>query len=110
MHNHVIAGDRGYLPTYFSEHYIKGSEALEGLKEYVNSIIEDVATFKTIPDSDPNLHYVDQWYKTGVVNGVTGAADKENVFEVSFNRELASVDYAEIILCNELLECLADKN
>jgi len=110
MHNHVIAGDRGCLPTYFSEHYIKGSEALKGLKEYVNSIIEDVATFKTIPKSDPNLHYVDQWYKTGVVNGVAGAADKQNVFEVSFNRELASVDYAEIILCNELLECLADKN
>ena len=41
MHNHVIAGDFGYLPTYSDEEgYTYGSEALEGLKEYVNNIVD----------------------------------------------------------------------
>ena len=43
MHNHVIAGDFGYLPTYSDEEgYTYGSEALKGLKEYVNTVVDSI--------------------------------------------------------------------
>jgi len=43
MHNHVIAGDFGYLPVYSDEEgYTHKSEALEGLKNYVNSVVDSV--------------------------------------------------------------------
>ena len=41
MHNHVIAGDFGYLPIYSDEDgYTYKSEALDGLRDYVNSIVD----------------------------------------------------------------------
>ena len=50
MHNHVIAGDFGYLPVYSDEEgYRYGSEAVEGLKEYINNIVDSIEGSET-PD------------------------------------------------------------
>ena len=68
MHNHVIAGDFGYLPTYSDEEgYTYGSEALEGLKEYVNNIVDSTEGSETPDQYDSIEKY---WLATGVVTDI----------------------------------------
>jgi len=111
MHNHVIAGDFGYLPTYSDEHgYVHGSEALEGLEEYVNMVVDSVEDNSWYPYSEtvglgltkPSLE--EYWLSTGVVTDIGTDGCKQTI-QVVFNRKLASIDYAEITLCYE--DCMA---
>ena len=98
MHNHVIAGDFGYLPIYSDETgYTHKSEALEGLKEYVNSIIDSVEGSET-PDQYDSIEAY--WVATGVVETI-GTDGCNDTIQAVFNREIASVDYAEITVCYE---------
>ena len=98
MHNHVIAGDFGYLPVYSDDgSYTYGSEAVEGLKEYVNMIVDSIEGPEK-PDQYDSIE--DYWIATGVVTDI-GTDDIHGTTGVFFNRELASVDYAEIALCYE---------
>ena len=102
MHNHVIAGDWGYLPIYSDEEgYRYGSEAIEGLKEYVNSIVDSTEGSET-PDQYDSIE--DYWVATGVVESI-GTDGGKRTIQAVFNREIASVDYAEIIVCYE--DCMA---
>lgn len=104
MHNHVIAGDFGYLPTYpesEDEGYTYGSEALEGLKEFVNGVVDSVdGPEQTVPNSDQYDTIEDYWLATGVVESI-GTDGCQQTIQAVFNRELASIDYAEITLCYE---------
>ena len=98
MHNHVIAGDFGYLPTYSDEEgYTYGSEALEGLKEYVNNIVDSTEGSETPDQYDSNEKY---WLATGVVTDI-GTDGCQQTIQAVFDRNLASIDYAEITLCYE---------
>ena len=98
MHNHVIAGDFGYLPTYSDEEgYTYGSEALEGLKEYVNTIVDSTEGPEQSNQYDTIEKY---WIATGVVTDIGTDGCKQTIQAV-FNRELASIDYAEITVCYE---------
>ena len=105
MHNHIIAGDFGYLPVYTQETgYVHGSQAIEGLKEYVNSIVDSVEDTRWRPYSEvinpPKFDTVeDYWKATGVVTYTEGADERDGVALVHFDRKLASIDYAEISLC-----------
>jgi len=68
MHNHVIAGDFGYLPTYSDEEgYTYGSEALEGLKEYVNMVVDSTEGPEQSDQYDTIEKY---WLATGVVTDI----------------------------------------
>ena len=105
MHNHVIAGDFGYLPVYSDEDgYTYGSEALEGLKEYVNSVVDGV---ELSPEPETPEQYdrlqrtqtVEEfWLATGVVTSI-GTDGCEQTIQAVFDREQASIDYAEITVC-----------
>ena len=98
MHNHVIAGDFGYLPTYSDEEgYTYGSEALEGLKEYVNTVVDSTEGSETPDQYDTIEKY---WLATGVVESI-GTDGCQQTIQAVFNRELASIDYAEVTLCYE---------
>jgi hypothetical protein len=107
MHNHVIAGDFGYLPIYSDEQgYTYGSEALEGLKEYVNMVVDSV---ELSPERDTPEQYdklqrsqtVEEfWLTTGVVTDI-GTDGCQQTIQAIFNRDLASIDYAEITVCYE---------
>lgn len=98
MHNHVIAGDFGYLPTYSDEEgYTYGSEALEGLKEYVNNIVDSTEGSETPDQYDSIEKY---WLATGVVTDI-GTDGCQQTIQAVFDRNLASIDYAEITLCYE---------
>ena len=98
MHNHVIAGDFGYLPTYSDEEgYTYGSEALEGLKEYVNNIVDSTEGSET-PDQYNSIEKY--WLATGVVTDI-GTDGCQQTIQAVFDRNLASIDYAEITLCYE---------
>ena len=98
MHNHVIAGDFGYLPTYSDEEgYTYGSEALEGLKEYVNNIVDSTEGSETPDQYDSIEKY---WLATGVVTDI-GTDGCQQTIQAVFDRILASIDYAEITLCYE---------
>ena len=98
MHNHVIAGDFGYLPTYSDEEgYTYGSEALEGLKEYVNMVVDSTEGSE---QSDQYYTIEKYWLATGVVESI-GTDGCQQTIQAVFNRELASIDYAEITLCYE---------
>ena len=110
MHNHVIAGDWGYLPIYSDETgYTYGSEALDGLIEYVNMVVDGVEddrwhSYSDVVDS-PKFDTIEKyWLATGVVTDIGTNGGKETIQAV-FNRELASIDYAEIIVCYE--DCMA---
>ena len=113
MHNHVIAGDFGYLPTYSDEEgYKYGSEALDGLKEYVNSIVDSVEGSEIMkelkglrrdrkrenPDQYDSLE--EYWIATGVVTDI-GTDGLQQTIQAVFDRDLASIDYAEITVCYE---------
>tara|TARA_R110000744_G_scaffold4486_4_gene16215 strand:+ start:1097 stop:1501 length:405 start_codon:yes stop_codon:yes gene_type:complete len=109
MHNHVIAGDFGYLPTYSDEQgYTHGSEALEGLKEYVNMVVDSVEDSGMFMRWHPEFEVVnsskrsveDYWLTTGVVTSIGTDGCKQTIQAV-FNRELTSIDYAEITVCYE---------
>ena len=98
MHNHVIAGDFGYLPDYSDEEgYTYGSEALEGLKEYVNMVVGSTEGEETPDQYDTIEEY---WLATGVVTDI-GTDGCQQTIQAVFDRNLASIDYAEIILCYE---------
>jgi len=98
MHNHVIAGDWGYLPTYSDEEgYTYGSEALEGLKEYVNMVVDSTEGEETPDQYDTIEKY---WLATGVVESI-GTSGCQQTIQAVFDRSLASIDYAEIIVCYE---------
>ena len=98
MHNHVIAGDFGYLPVYSDEEgYSYGSEAVEGLKEYINNIVDSIEGSET-PDQYDSIEAY--WIATGVVTNV-GTDDIHGTTGVFFNRDVASIDYAEVTLCYE---------
>ena len=98
MHNHVIAGDWGYLPTYSDEEgYTYGSEALEGLKEYVNMVVDSTEGSETPDQYDSIEKY---WLATGVVTDI-GTDGCQQTIQAVFDRNLASIDYAEITLCYE---------
>ena len=98
MHNHVIAGDFGYLPVYSDETgYTYGSEALEGLKEYVNTIIDSTEGTEQ-PDQYSTIE--EYWLATGVVTDIGTNGFKETIQAV-FDRNQASIDYAEITVCYE---------
>jgi hypothetical protein len=98
MHNHVIAGDFGYLPVYSDETgYTHGSEALEGLKEYVDGIIDSYYVEEMPEQYDTIEEY---WLATGIVTDVGTDGCKQTIQAV-FDREQAGVDYAEIIVCYE---------
>jgi hypothetical protein len=98
MHNHVIAGDFGYLPTYSDEEgYTYGSEALEGLKEYVNMVVDSTEGSETPDQYDSIEKY---WLATGVVTDI-GTDGSQQTIQAVFNRKLASIDYAEITVCYE---------
>ena len=98
MHNHVIAGDFGYLPVYSDEEgYRYGSEAVEGLKEYINNIVDSIEGSETPNQYDSIEKY---WLATGVVTNV-GTDDIHGTTGVFFNRDVASIDYAEVTLCYE---------
>ena len=102
MHNHVIAGDFGYLPTYSDEEgYTYGSEAWNGLKDYVNSIVDSVEGTEEPDQYDTIEKY---WLATGIVTDIGTDGGKQTIQAV-FNRELASIDYAEITVCYE--DCIA---
>ena len=98
MHNHVIAGDFGYLPTYSDEEgYTYGSEALEGLKEYVNYVVDSTEGPEQPDQYDTIEKY---WLATGVVTDI-GTDGSQQTIQAVFDRNLASIDYAEITLCYE---------
>ena len=98
MHNHVIAGDWGYLPTYSDEEgYTYGSEALEGLKEYVNMVVDGVEGTETPDQYDTIEKY---WLATGVVTDI-GTDGGKRTIQAVFDRNLASIDYAEVTVCYE---------
>ena len=102
MHNHVIAGDFGYLPTYSDEEgYTYGSEAWNGLKDYVNSIVDSVEGTEEPDQYDTIEKY---WLATGIVTDIGTDGGKQTI-QAIFNRELASIDYAEITVCYE--DCIA---
>ena len=99
MHNHVIAGDWGYLPNYSDEEgYTYKSEALEGLKEYVNTIVDSVEGFFHFPGYYKSIE--EYWLSTGVVESI-GTDGCKDTIQVIFDREIVSIDYAEITLCYE---------
>ena len=106
MHNHVIAGDFGYLPTYSDEEgYTYGSEALEGLKEYVNTVVDSIESvdmpYKYVSTEKNRYDTIEKyWLATGVVTDI-GTDGSQQTIQAVFNRELASIDYAEITLCYE---------
>jgi hypothetical protein len=112
MHNHVIAGDFGYLPTYSDEEgYTHKSEALEGLKEYVNTVVESVEVERSLlltvvaweaeVVSQPEFATVEEyWLDTGVVTDI-GTDGCKDIIQAVFDRNLASIDYAEITVCYE---------
>jgi len=103
MHNHVIAGDFGYLPVYSDETgYTYRSEALDGLIDYVNSIVDSTEGPETADQYGSVEAY---WIATGVVEAIGTNGFKETIQAV-FNREIASVDYAEIVVCYE--DCMVD--
>ena len=103
MHNHVIAGDWGYLPNYSDEEgYTYNSEALEGLKEYVNTIVDSVEGFFHFPGYYKSIE--EYWLSTGVVTDI-GTDGSQQTIQAVFNRKLASIDYAEITVCYE--DCMA---
>jgi len=103
MHNHVIAGDFGYLPSYSDETgYTYGSEALEGLKEYVNTVVDGVEGSET-PDQYNTIE--EYWLATGVVTDI-GTDGAKRTIQAVFDRNLVSIDYAEITLCYE--DCRSD--
>ena len=98
MHNHVIAGDFGYLPTYSDEEgYTYGSEALEGLREYVNMVVDSTEGSE---QSDQYDTIEDYWLATGVVESI-GTDGCQQTIQAVFDRNLASIDYAEITVCYE---------
>ena len=98
MHNHVIAGDFGYLPTYSDEEgYTYGSEALEGLKEYVSMVVGSTEGEETPDQYDTIEEY---WLATGVVTDI-GTDGCQQTIQAVFDRNLASIDYAEITVCYE---------
>ena len=99
MHNHVIAGDFGYLPDYSDEEgYTYGSEALEGLKEYVNSVVDSVEGFFHFPGYYKSIE--EYCLATGVVTDI-GTDECNRTIQAVFDRNLASIDYAEITVCYE---------
>ncbi len=98
MHNHVIAGDFGYLPDYSDEEgYTYGSEALEGLKEYVSMVVGSTEGEETPDQYDTIEEY---WLATGVVTDI-GTDGCQQTIQAVFDRNLASIDYAEITVCYE---------
>ena len=99
MHNHVIAGDFGYLPTYGDEEgYTYKSEALEGLKEYVNMVVDSFEGFFHFPGHYKSIE--DYWLSTGVVTDI-GTDGCNDTIQAVFDRNIASIDYAEITVCYE---------
>jgi hypothetical protein len=102
MHNHVIAGDFGYLPTYGDEEgYTYKSEALEGLKEYVNMVVDSVLwdyddEGTETPDQYDTIE--EYWLDTGVVTDI-GTDGCKDTIQAVFDRNIASIDYAEITEC-----------
>jgi len=107
MHNHVIAGDFGYLPTYSDEaSYTAKFEAMEALKEYVNYVVDSV---EESPERDTPEQYdklqrtaTDEefWLATTVVENI-GTDGCQDIIQVVFDRAQASIDYAEITTCYE---------
>ena len=106
MHNHVIARDFGYLPTYSDEEgYTYGSEALEGLKEYVNMVVDSTESvdmpYKYVSTEKNRYDTIEKyWLATGVVTDI-GTDGCQQTIQAVFNRKLASIDYAEITVCYE---------
>jgi len=114
MHNHVIAGDFGYLPTYGDEEgYTYKSEALEGLKEYVNMVVDSVNTCGwehdwdwqcakcSSPETPDQYDTIEEyWLDTGVVTDI-GTDGCNDTIQAVFDRNIASIDYAEITVCYE---------
>ena len=105
MHNHVIAGDFGYLPTYSDEEgYTYKLEALEGLKEYVNMVVDSVDPGDETPEQYDKLQrsqtVEEFWLNTGVVTDI-GTDGCKDIIQAVFDRNLASIDYAEITVCYE---------
>ena len=101
MHNHVIAGDFGYLPIYSDDTgYTFKSDALDGLRDYVNSIVDSTEGPETADQYGSVEAY---WMATGVVESI-GTDGAKRTIQAVFNREVVSVDYAEITVCYEA-EC-----
>ena len=101
--NHIIAGDRGYLPTFYDENnYVTATESAQAIKDYVDDLIngiEERPEEKNHPLAKSD-HFIDKWYVSGVVNE-TYLDENENLTMVGFNRELASIDYVEVVGCSE---------
>jgi len=105
MHNHVIAGDFGYLPTYSDESgYTYKLEALEALKEYVDMVVDSVDPVDETPEQYDKLQrsqtVEEFWLNTGVVTDI-GTDGCNDTIQAIFDRDLASIDYAEITVCYE---------
>ena len=114
MHNHVIAGDFGYLPVYSDEDgyaydsdktigYLMHPAALEALKEYVNTVVDGVERPDHLtPEQYDRLQRTQTveefWLATGVVTSI-GTDGCEQTIQAVFDRSLASIDYAEITVC-----------
>ena len=102
-HNHIIAGDRGYLPTFYDENnYVTATESAQAIKDYVDDLIngiEERPEEKNHPLAKSD-HFIDKWYVSGVVNE-TYLDENENLTMVGFNRELARIDYVEVVGCSE---------
>ena len=105
MHNHVIAGDFGYLPVYSDETGYKfSSEALNSLTEYVCHIVDSVEVgLETDYIQGESIETF--WLRTGVVTDIGTNGLKETI-QVVFDRNLASIDYAEISTCYE--DCMVE--
>jgi hypothetical protein len=104
-HYHVIAGDLGYLPIYNEGIYDSFEEAFGGLTEYVETTIDQVEVDEHHPairKEDCNSTS-DYWLKTSVVGVVFQAYedDPDSIRKVGFDREVVSIDYAEIVQCFE---------
>lgn len=101
MHNHVIAGDFGYLPTYSSESgYAAKSEAIDGLKEYVNEVVDSTEG----PESPDQFKTLEEfWLATTVVEDI-GTDGCKDIIQVVFDRAQASIDYVEITECHAYLD------
>ena len=111
-HYHLFAGDRGYLPIY-SETHKEFSSATESLKDYVELAIDEIEIDESHPLAKSKF-WIDQGYASNSILGcqidkqINGNGYDEEIFEVEFNRELVSIDYAQVENCVED-NCLEDE-
>ena len=112
-HNHLIAGDNGYLPIYFEDSCLETSEeSSNAIKNYVETVIEtsfdvneyvNTGEIKVFDSPAEALTDMDKWTLSNAVDSVQ-TDTKSGVVEVEkviFNRSIASIDYVELISCDD---------